>query len=336
MRNLAGCGSEKRLEEQKPESDVVQGNLLILMRKKFGGNITMKNKRLLLTLSCCLLVLGGTIRTAEADGSRYEALQTARIYGPKIVRKYGAGVNINTRILSSAYSKTKKEWLMKLEVSWKGPLTGDFYQCNGWLTVKPATGSWSWNLKYANNNLLGWLILKGLIKEGVKQATTVSGSRIPGPTYHSKYPNGYYPIGREKFRICYGKTTLTRESGSSYPSWSKVKAFGDKLKGKLHVVDNSFRYSLLNYNEVLVLKAHNDRTNDHGYLAIYRSPTGSIYYRSNSSKKWSYLNKGKSGIPGNMYWTWDDAKVYIDVQRPDRNAISSTRQVDYRFRLVKK
>ena len=287
-------------------------------------------KRTSLLVAGCLLTVGMLASGARADGSKYEALQTVRKHTSKIIGIYGAGVDVHTKVLTSAYSKPKREWLFNLDVSWKGPLTGDLYRAKGWLTVN--AHGWTWKRTYANSNLVGWILFKGIVEHGLKEASTLRGSRLAGPRFHTKYPTGQYIPGKEKIRLVHHVASVTRSAGSSFPSWSDVKQVAGNVKGKLHLTSTSFYYSLPKHNQIVVLKAHNDHTKTQGYVVIFRSASGSFYTRSNADTRWKYLSTGPSS-KRTTSWKWNNVRVFIDVQRPNASAVALGRQLDYRFRI---
>jgi uncharacterized membrane protein len=100
----------------------------------------------------------------DASRDRCQELATAQLVNdlaPRIVNETGNfGENINPVIKQCQYFAKEDALLLTLVIGWNGPLTGDYYQMNGRLTVEQ--DGWQWETIGGNDNLKGWELFKGI------------------------------------------------------------------------------------------------------------------------------------------------------------------------------
>jgi len=81
---------------------------------------------------------------------------------PSILRQTGNfGEKINPVVRGCKYFAKEDTLIVTMSLGWNGPLTGDYYQADGRLTINPPS-AWEWETTGTNANLKGWELLKGL------------------------------------------------------------------------------------------------------------------------------------------------------------------------------
>lgn len=274
------------------------------------------------------LVLAFVLSTgvAPARASKVEAMRLADRHDSAVVQDhYGIGIDIESRIVDDvyAYDANTDTWLMKVQVDWRGPLTGESYWARGMLEVGPR--GWSWEQNAVNDNLRGWLLLRGLFEAVV----AVRGSDVAGPVL-AKYPDGYYEADGQRLRLFHSRVRMAPARGSAFPAWSDVEDHGRGLDGKCHVAGSAYYYSLLEPGELLTLKVRNTTRNSFSARYIYRTKLGKFYHRGTGGSGWEEL---RFGATKTYFVQWGGAKIGFDFQRPNSNHDSKGREVDYRFRV---
>jgi hypothetical protein len=102
-------------------------------------------------------------RTPERDRCK-ELATTELVYrtAPSILSQTGNfGENIKSVIKECQYFAQEDTLIMAVAIGWNGPFTGDYYQADGRLTIRPPD-KWEWKTTGMNDNLKGWEVLKGL------------------------------------------------------------------------------------------------------------------------------------------------------------------------------
>lgn len=90
-----------------------------------------------------------------------ETVATIRRIAPDLLtRTNDFGENITPRVASCRYDVAQDTMLVALHVGWRGPLTGDYYEKAGWLTLGAQT--WRWEETGANENLRAYRLLVGM------------------------------------------------------------------------------------------------------------------------------------------------------------------------------
>ena len=112
-----------------------------------------------------LFLIGGVAITDELKRDKCTELATIQLVNklaPEILEKTeNFGENITPVINQCEYFSKEDTLLMLVHIGWNGPLTGDYYQSNGRLTVANSD-EWTWETIGGNTNFKNWLILKGI------------------------------------------------------------------------------------------------------------------------------------------------------------------------------
>ncbi len=108
---------------------------------------------------------------------RCTTLETAQLVNriaPELLAKtQDFGNNIKPTVASCQFFAEKDTMLMSLAVGWNGPLTGDYYEKTGRLTVD-AQG-WRWEESGANDNLRAYRLFAGIV------GALIAASDSPAP-----------------------------------------------------------------------------------------------------------------------------------------------------------
>lgn len=295
---------------------------------------------------------------AQDGDMLFRIKRNATSWGKNIVRKYyDGGIDIETKVLDAAYSKTKKVLWVKLGITFNGVFGGP-YQVIGEYE-EDDKGKWTWKSTSMNGELKSWLLLKGLSRgaanarkqreekervEQIKAAERIRAQaekRYSGSVYASKLEpktldkNRSFLMRGLRFQFMESTFTPFLVVSNPTPPLEWVAKIAVKMKSNYRREGEPYFRSVLKKNQVMLLKQWCWTTNTYSYLAVYRSKDDNFYYTLPSWKKWYSLAEGKR-----LSYSWKyekdgkKAKAYIEFARPNKNEDSTGGQVDYRFRIV--
>ena len=158
---------------------------------------------------------------------------------------------------------------------------------------------------------------------------SVHGSDLLGPAKSEK-PSGFFRVGGTKFRFLFGGTAMLPSPGGRMPSWKAVKHFADTLEETAHKCGKTYYYTLMEKNHLLVLKFVTE-SGGAGYTVVYRCHEGKYWSTSNDpSRRWQSLSLAQLN---NESWIINQAKIIVEIVRPNLNEDDADRELDYRFRF---
>ena len=129
------------------------------------------------------------------------------------------------------------------------------------------------------------------------------------------------------------KAVKATAEASGFPAADAVAAEAAKVVSRSHAADTAY-YGLKVEPGTLAVFSLADRVGLWtGSYSVYRKESGAWHGSTDAGKTWAELGKG---VEAGAVWAFEQAKVSVDVVRPERDAMPDDKELDYRFRIAKK